>query len=346
MTKYNMKFWTLALIGAVSTFALSGAAVADPTVGAYGSLGVGAQFNSSAGSATYNLGPSYAGSLGWSFGNGFRSEFEAAYAGNSIDKLDHVKQGGNLHVVSFLLNGIYDFDKYPLLGLMTPHAGAGVGFSSVHAGGFDAGGPVPGLISEKTLTFQGILGLETPLAYGTKLDVDYRLLSNPEVKFVQGTNFSQGNLFDNSLLVSVRYDFGSPPAAPPAPAPAATAIAAPAAAPAPAPEPQRAFQVFFDFNKSDITADAASIIKQAAATVVAGHIAKIDVTGHTDTVGSAGYNQKLSERRAAAVKAELIKDGVGADTIATVGVGKSGLLVPTPDGVREPQNRRAEIELH
>ncbi len=338
------KLLAAALLGAVSALALTGAASADPIVGPYGSLGVGAQFNSSTGSATYDLGPSYAASLGWSFGNGFRSEFEAAYAGNGIDKLDHVKQGGNLHVVSFLLNGIYDFDQYPLLGILTPHAGAGVGFSSVHAGGFNAGGPVPGLISEKTLTFQGILGLETPLAYGTKLDVDYRLLSNPHVKFVQGNNFSQGNLFDHTLMLSVRYDFGSPPPAPPAPAPVAAAET-PVVAPAPAPEPQRAFQVFFDFNKSDITADAASIIKQASDTVTAGHLAKIAVTGHTDTVGSAAYNQKLSERRAAAVKAELIKDGVSADAISTVGVGKSGLLVPTPDGVREPQNRRAEIEL-
>ena len=343
--KNNTKIRAILVMGAVSAFAYSGTACADPVAGAYGSLGVGAQFNSSAGSATYNLGPSYAGSLGWSFGNGFRSEFEAAYAGNSIDKLDHVKQGGNLHVVSFLLNGIYDFDMYPLLGLMTPHAGAGVGFSSVHAGGFDAGGPVPSLVSEKTLTFQGILGLETPFAYGTKLDVDYRLLSNPEVKFVQGTNFSQGNLFDNTLLVSVRYDFGSTSSVRPIAATPAVAIAAPAPAPAPAPEPKRAFQVFFDFNKSDITPDAASIIQQAATTVVAGHLAKIDVIGHTDTVGSARYNQKLSERRAAAVKAELIRDGVGARTISTVGVGKSGLLVPTPDGAREPQNRRAEVEL-
>ena len=108
MMKDTTKRVAAALLGAASTLALSGAALADPTVGPYGSLGVGAQFNSSTGSATYNLGPSYAAALGWSFGNGFRSEFEAAYAGNGIDKLNHVSQGGNLHVVSFLLNGIYE----------------------------------------------------------------------------------------------------------------------------------------------------------------------------------------------------------------------------------------------
>ncbi|HEY4125365.1 MAG TPA: OmpA family protein, partial [Rhizomicrobium sp.] len=70
---------------------------------------------------------------------------------------------------------------------------------------------------------------------------------------------------------------------------------------------------------------------------------RIVVTGHTDTVGSNDYNQKLSERRAASVKRELIHLGLSAKSIEPMGVGKNGLLVPTADGVREAQNRRAEI---
>ncbi len=72
---------------------------------------------------------------------------------------------------------------------------------------------------------------------------------------------------------------------------------------------------------------------------------QLTVTGHTDTVGSAKYNQALSERRAASVKSALVADGVSGGEITTLGVGKTGLLVPTADGVREPQNRRAEIVL-
>ncbi|HLY57083.1 MAG TPA: OmpA family protein, partial [Stellaceae bacterium] len=83
----------------------------------------------------------------------------------------------------------------------------------------------------------------------------------------------------------------------------------------------------------------------AADVVKAGGIAHITVTGHTDTVGTASYNQGLSERRADSVKSELVKDGVASGEISTVGVGKTGLLVPTGDGVREPQNRRAVIDL-
>ncbi len=111
------------------------------------------------------------------------------------------------------------------------------------------------------------------------------------------------------------------------------------------PEPQRSFQVFFDFDKSTITDAAANVIQAVADAVKAGNVVHLTVTGHTDTVGSAKYNQGLSERRADAVKGRLVTDGVAAGEIATLGVGKTGLLVPTADGVRDPQNRRAVIEL-
>ncbi len=85
------------------------------------------------------------------------------------------------------------------------------------------------------------------------------------------------------------------------------------------------------------------MIQSAADSAKAGNLTRITVTGHTDTVGPAPYNQALSERRAAAVKRQLVADGVTDGDIAASGVGKAGLLVPTADGVREPQNRRVEI---
>ncbi|HLY58425.1 MAG TPA: OmpA family protein, partial [Stellaceae bacterium] len=100
-----------------------------------------------------------------------------------------------------------------------------------------------------------------------------------------------------------------------------------------------------DFDKSNITQAAAHVIQEAADAVKAGHVVQITVTGHTDTVGTASYNQGLSERRAASVKTQLVTDGVPGGEVTTIGVGKNGLLVPTADGVREPQNRRAEIVL-
>ena len=105
------------------------------------------------------------------------------------------------------------------------------------------------------------------------------------------------------------------------------------------------FQVFFDFDRSNVSESAAEIIRKAAISAKQGNLTHIDLTGHTDAAGPDSYNQSLSERRAAAVKQQLIKDGIPADEIATSGVGKAGQIVPTADGVREPQNRRTEILL-
>ena len=103
--------------------------------------------------------------------------------------------------------------------------------------------------------------------------------------------------------------------------------------------------VLFDFNQATLKPGAKEKLAKVSGILLAYPSLHLSVEGHTDSIGTDDYNQKLSERRADAVKAELIKDGVAADAIETAGVGKSGLLVPTPDGVREPQNRRAEIEL-
>ena len=129
----------------------------------------------------------------------------------------------------------------------------------------------------------------------------------------------------------------------PSPAPAeATAAYTPPAVQAPAPAP-RSYLVFFDFNKSDLTAQATQIVDQAASNAGPAHVTRLTVTGHTDTVGSDAYNMRLSRRRAESVAARLEKDGIPSSEIEIVAKGKRDLLVPTADGVREPQNRRVQI---
>jgi outer membrane protein OmpA-like peptidoglycan-associated protein len=116
--------------------------------------------------------------------------------------------------------------------------------------------------------------------------------------------------------------------------------------PPPVTPPQAAplnYLVFFNFNKSDLTADAQAIVKTAADNAAKANTTKLTVTGHTDTVGSDAYNMRLSMRRAVSVQKELIHDGVPAGEIAIFAKGKRDLLVPTADGVREPQNRRVQI---
>lgn len=134
--------------------------------------------------------------------------------------------------------------------------------------------------------------------------------------------------------------------APPAPAPVASAPMppAPAAAPAAAVQPPD-YTVYFDFDSWTLTAEDLAVITNAINTARAGRQSRITVVGHTDTVGSAAYNQRLSVRRANVVVEALVDMGARRAAIQASGVGKTDLAVPTPDGVKEARNRRAVIGL-
>lgn len=112
---------------------------------------------------------------------------------------------------------------------------------------------------------------------------------------------------------------------------------------APAFDADAVYFVFFDFDRFNITSAAAAILDQVVADYNLGVVDGISVVGHTDRAGPASYNQALSERRAASVRDALVARGVPANRITTAGLGETQPLVPTPDGVREPSNRRAEI---
>jgi len=104
-----------------------------------------------------------------------------------------------------------------------------------------------------------------------------------------------------------------------------------------------AFTVYFEFDKSDLTADGRKIVDQAAAYAKRNGMAKIQISGYTDLAGTAQYNLGLSKRRADSVRAVVVADGIPANRIVEHAYGESAPAVPTPDGVREPRNRRAVI---
>lgn len=105
------------------------------------------------------------------------------------------------------------------------------------------------------------------------------------------------------------------------------------------------FLVFFDFDSAKLTDEAKEVIATAATAVADEKVTGVVAIGHTDTVGPADYNMGLSQRRADAVASQLAADGVASSIITTEARGEKDLLVPTGDGVYEPQNRRVEINM-
>jgi hypothetical protein len=117
-----------------------------------------------------------------------------------------------------------------------------------------------------------------------------------------------------------------------------------AAAPPPPPPAQApTYMVFFDWDRSDLSAQARSTITQAVQAYKSTGSARVQTVGHADRSGPDGYNMALSLRRANAVKDAMVREGVPATAIEVIGRGESQPLVQTADGVREPQNRRVEI---
>jgi len=109
--------------------------------------------------------------------------------------------------------------------------------------------------------------------------------------------------------------------------------------------PARDFWVYFDFDRYNIRADAARILDGVLDSIRKLGTQKVMLTGHTDTVGTVPYNLRLSQERARAAKNYLVQHGVPAAAITTIGKGKTDLRVPTPDQVREQENRNVHIEL-
>ena len=204
----------------------------------------------------------------------------------------------------------------------------------------------PAIIKAATSPFVWLVNTRVALADidlgSTKAEValwSKNLLDNREITQYVGLGLVGSVIYEpaRTFGVDIRFDLtpeGEPEAA------TAPYVPPPAQAVAPAP---KSYLVFFDFNKSDLTSQAVAIVNQAAANAGPAKVTQLTVTGHTDTVGSDAYNMRLSRRRAESVAAQLEKDGIPSSEIQIVAKGKRDLLVPTADGVREPQNRRVQI---
>jgi OOP family OmpA-OmpF porin len=132
-------------------------------------------------------------------------------------------------------------------------------------------------------------------------------------------------------LIAAKHSVGSAPAAKESPDAART-------------QPS-SFIVFFDFDKSDLMEESRQVIAAAVKAITATKGSTVKIVGYTDTSGTAAYNLSLSLRRSTSVEQELIGNGIPRDSISVDGKGESELQLATSDGVREPQNRRATIQV-
>jgi len=334
-----MKFRT-ALVAA-GVLAIPAAAMAQPVDGLYVGAGVGYNYLSSESVKSPAATPSFKGaggvvgavSVGFGLGGGFRVEGELS------DRSTAQSGGGNKarnNTYGVFVNGLFDFD----VGAESifPYAGVGVGYAvqNMSKGSIGAA-PFSG--SKGGIAGQLILGAAIPVpdVAGLSVTAEYRLMDSFQSHSYGAVKL--GNELNHSAMIGLRYAIGVSPAPMMAPAPA------PAPVVAPAPAPARTYLVFFDWDRADLTARAKQIISEAAANAARVKLTRIEVSGHADKSGTAGYNQKLSQARADNVAAELVRLGVPQAEIAVMAFGDTHPLVPTAAGVREPQNRRVEIVL-
>ena len=134
-----------------------------------------------------------------------------------------------------------------------------------------------------------------------------------------------------------------------APAPAAPAAAAPAAKPAPAPamatKVTYAADAFFDFDKAVLKPAGKAKLDDLVSKVKGINLEVIIAVGHTDSVGSDAYNQKLSVRRSEAVKAYLVSKGIEKNRVYTEGKGEKQPVADNKTKEGRAKNRRVEIEV-
>jgi outer membrane protein OmpA-like peptidoglycan-associated protein len=238
------------------------------------------------------------------------------------------------------------------VGSVLPYVTAGVAFGDVNLNStFIPVGVFPASTASRSSTLVGWTagaGLEVSLTPAWSLGAEYRYADygNTRVSLGQLATVTNGaGLFgmapvsarvgvqSHTVVAKINYHFGAPPPPPPAPM----------AMPAPPPAAPVVFIVFFDWDKDTITPEGMLIVQQAADAYKSGAPVQIRVTGYTDRSGSAGYNQRLSERRANNVAKAMAALGVPPASMVVSGRGENDNRVPTADGVREPQNRRVEI---
>jgi OmpA-OmpF porin, OOP family len=322
--------------------------------------------------------------LGYRFDQNWRVELEGGYRSGDIETVSRngVAGGicrpspagacggpeGDMQVASLMVNTIYDFgdDSWGI----RPFVGIGAGVARVNTDlvgtlGSNRAVSFAADDSSTALAAQALAGVS--LALGERLDVDltYRYFMT-DLEFASFTSAAPAlgvfeGQYDESHTVTLglRWAFGAepvvtppplPPVVPPPVAPRPPVTPPPVTPRPPVTPAARQFIVYFEWDSTALSADANNVIAQAAQYAASGRPTSIVVVGHADTSGSARYNEGLSSRRARTVADALVARGVNSGVLRVDARGEREqnprLDRPTADGVREPLNRRATIDIN
>lgn len=290
------------------------------------------------------------GSGGYKWDDNFRTELEVSYRENKAKDFNGrtLPWTGTMRDTSAMANVLFDLQTGTN---WVPYVGVGGGIVWLNWDQLKGPGPTVYDGTSSKVAWQGIAGVAVSVTPQAQITLDFRYKGSNGHSYpgsAAGSLISGYDYRARTVMLGFRYAFNKPApvktaAAPPPPPPPA-APPPPPARPA-APPVEQKFLVFFDFDKSNLRADAQKIVSEAADYAKKNGKAKITATGHTDTSGTAAYNLALSERRAKAVQKELVRLGIPEKEIVVRWKGESEPLVQTGDGVKEPQNRRVEIVL-
>lgn len=304
--------------------------------------------------------------VGYNFGD-VRLEGELSRFQNSVDDYGFTNAGGypfgvgtvdadrgSTRATNLMANLYYDIN----LGMaLKPYIGFGLGGSRLNFNNYTSGATAFLDDSKTVFAYQGIAGLRYELSDRLDMTLDYRYFNteNPGLVDSLGRQL-QGDYTNHLVMVGLSWKFGQKSQPRVEREPVRTAVQQePAPQPEPQPEPEPApyvppplpdpFMVNFAFDSADITSEAAAVLDRAAAAAKDAAPVRIVLKGHADTAGPNAYNQRLSERRAEAVRRALIERGINGDEIGyeTEAFGEDRPLVDTGDGVAEARNRRVEI---
>ena len=344
----------LSLAALASLSLATGVASASTITGPYVDLGAGAtltqtqHLNSLTHSAHVGHAPGYSGygAFGYGLGDGFRVELEGLYAQSRVNRVSP-KRGadGRNSTYGGLLNVVYDIDTKKLFNVdsvFTPYVGVGAGYLVEN---YRVKSPVQSISgTQGGFGYQGIVGtaIDTGVP-GLTATVDYRMIGEP----MSRQSYHTGDVrfdhkFTHTFNVGLRYSFDTAPAAP-----QTTVSVAP-----PAPAPARTYLVFFDWDSSTLSTQAKLIVDKAAEATHNTTTTRVNVAGYADNTsirgGVAGeqFNKNLSVKRAEAVEAELVKNGVPKEEILVEGLGDTVQFVKTAPNTREALNRRVVITLN